>query len=209
MRYDVRSKINLMKLVLVILAFLATKAVADEASPAKLPEGTAKVALVLYDYLADQDHPQVVTDGKMHPGVIPGYTKHLDQDQIAKLLKALTQNHDQRDRYICDFAPHHGFVFEAQDGKILGSVSICFACRELHSPTFPKEGSIFYSYWGWPELKEIVRDAGLPILGSNEAYTTLRKSKSEQGVAPQSATRSESDSEGNDNPHPESKSRPR
>lgn len=35
------------------------------------------------------------------------------------------------------------------------------------------------------------------------------KSQSEQGVAPQSATRSESDSEGGDKPQPESKPRPR
>ncbi|MFC7338202.1 hypothetical protein ACFQY0_13490 [Haloferula chungangensis] len=36
-----------------------------------------------------------------------------------------------------------------------------------------------------------------------------KKSKAEQGVAPQSATRSESDSEGGDKPQPESEPRPR
>jgi hypothetical protein len=39
--------------------------------------------------------------------------------------------------------------------------------------------------------------------------TPLNINQAEQGVAPQSATRSESDSEGDDNPQPESEARSR
>jgi hypothetical protein len=42
-----------------------------------------------------------------------------------------------------------------------------------------------------------------------ERQDAYRKQQGEQGVAPQSATRSESDSEGGDKPQPESKARPR
>ena len=48
---------------------------------------------------------------------------------------------------------------------------------------------------------------GIKLIGEFESV--LRKQKAQQGVAPQSATRSESDSEGGDKPQPESESRPR
>jgi hypothetical protein len=46
---------------------LLFRAGAEEPSPAKLPEGTSKVALILYDYLVDLDRPEIETEGKMHP----------------------------------------------------------------------------------------------------------------------------------------------
>jgi len=202
MRFYVRNK-SLMKAFWIILTLLLFRAGAEEPSPAKLPEGTSKVALILYDYLVDLDRPEIETEGKMHPGVIPGRTIYLNPQQIDKLLKALTQNHAQRDRLICVYAPHHGIVFQDKDGKVLGSVSICFSCWELKSRTFQKIKSEFYSYWGWSELKEIIKDAGLPILRSDEEYTALRIQGSEQAGTGQPATRPESKSEGGDKPQPE------
>ena len=198
-----------MKLIYLFFALSILRVAADEPAPAKLPEGTKQVALVLYDYLVDQDHPRIETDGKMHPGVISAYTKILSDPQIDRVLKALTQNHDQSDRYMCDFAPHHGIVFRNEDGKILGSVSICFHCKELHSETFPRIGSPLYSYWGWPELRAIFKDAGLPILDSDEDYTAIGKSISEKDGADHPAIAPESKSEGNEKPKSERKVAPR
>lgn len=177
-----------MRAVWMILMFLVMRVAAEEPVPAKLPDGTAKVSAVLYDFEVDRDNPLIETDGKMHPGVIPGSTKQLDQHQIDKLLKALTQNHAPKDRYWCDFVPHHGVLFQARDGKILGSVSICFGCREISSKTFPKIDSPFHSRWGWAELKEIVKDAGLPIVGSNEQYTALREAAMERNADQKAVT---------------------
>jgi hypothetical protein len=154
--------------------------VAEAPKPATLPDGTKKVSLVLYDYLADPDHPRVETDGKLHPGLIARYTKELDQPQIDRLLKALTQNHEPTVKLWCDFAPHHGIVFYDAEDRIIGSVSICFYCKQLSSDSFPRIEDEFHSYWDWPELKGIFKNAGFPILPSNEAYTALRIRASEQ-----------------------------
>lgn len=51
-------------------------------------------------------------------------------------------------------------------------------------------------------------DASFRLLTADE-FRAQNTNNGEQGVAPQSATRSESDSEGNDKPQPESKPRPR
>lgn len=190
-----------MKVFWIILTFSLFRAGAEEPVPAKLPEGTSKVAVMLYDYLEDRDHPDIETKGKLHAGVIPGSTKFLTPQQIERLLKALTQNHAQTDRLVCAYAPHHGIVFQGKDGKILGSVSVCFSCWELQSRTFPKNGSEFYTYWGWSELKEIMKDAGIPILRSDEEYTALRIKRSKQGV-----TRPELKSQGSDKTQSEAES---
>lgn len=52
-------------------------------------------------------------------------------------------------------------------------------------------------------------EAKLDASVMERALAKLKKRKAEQGVAPQSATRSESDSDGDYNPQPESKPRPR
>jgi hypothetical protein len=164
---------KVMKFICMLLALSILGVVAEAPKPATLPDGTKKVSLVLYDYLADRDHPRVETDGKLHPGLIARYTKELDQPQTDRLLKALTQNHEPTVKLWCDFAPHHGIVFYDADDRIIGSVSICFYCKQLSSDTFPAQNE-FHSYWDWSELKGIFKDAGFPILASNEAYTALR-----------------------------------
>lgn len=172
-----------MKPLLLIFLLTAFRVAAKDPAPAQLPEGTIKVELCLYDYTVDLRQPRIEKNGQMHPGLIADYTKILEKEQIGRLLKAMTQNHDPSDRYICDFAPHHGIVFRGEDDKILGSISICFHCNELHSETFPKIGSPFHSYWDWAGLRALIKDCGLPILASNEAYAALRKPTGEGGAA--------------------------
>ncbi len=200
-----------MKSLLLIFFLLAFRldAGAQSPTPAKLPEGTTKIQLYLYDYTVDQDRPRIEYNDKLHPGLIAPYTKDLKKEQFDVLLQALTQNHNRSDVYMCDFAPHHGIVFRGVDDKIVGSVSICFHCKELSSETFPRIGNIFYSYWDWAQLRALFKDAGIPILGSNEDYTALRKSTSKQGGTDQPATAPESKPEGKEKPQPESKVAPR
>lgn len=194
-----------MKSLLLILFLLVFRsdALAQSPTPAKLPEGTTKVELHLYDYTVDLKQPRIETGGKLHPGLIAAYTTELKKEQIEVLLKALTQNHVQSDKFLCDFAPHHGIVFRGANNKILGSVSICFHCKELWSQTFPKIGHEFFSYWGWTELKALFKDSGLPILGSNEEYTELRNPTSQPSGAGQRTTAPDSKSEGRVKPQPE------
>jgi len=76
----------------------------------------------------------------------------------------------------------------------------------------PRSNELWESIIVKGDVIEIARVG--PIEGAEESkdhstVITLKKPQAEQGVAPQSATRSESDSEGGDKPKPESEPRPR
>ncbi|WP_200274367.1 hypothetical protein [Luteolibacter pohnpeiensis] len=83
--------------------------------------------------------------------------------------------------------------------------------EELDAEAMKKNGAIFLD----PPV-EIARfswSIGIwrhgRVFGDEDAATKHRKKTGEQGVAPQSATRSESDSEGDHKPQPESEARSR
>ncbi len=77
---------------------------------------------------------------------------------------------------------------------------------EWNGESFASEGRNAFPEVGRP-AKATLEDRS--VMGLFKLLDGIAKKKSQQGVAPQSATRSELDSEGGDKPQPESKERPR
>ena len=165
--------------ILMIVFAVAGRVAGREIPPFKLPEGTVKVVAVVYDYEADElSRAAVVMDGKPHRGIIRKFNKVLPEAEVAALADALTEKHARRNRFLCDFAPHHGFIFYDKADAIVGSVSVCFSCADIKSPNFQGEKDLFYSYWDWQALRGILERNGVPIFRHAARYTELWK---EQG----------------------------
>lgn len=191
-----------------IAVYLAGFSFAGEIPERELPEGTVKVVAYLYDYTA-ADTARIEAGGKLHPGVIPKFTTTLSKADTQIMLDAFTEKHPPHPRYACEFAPHHGFVFYGEGEKILGSVSVCFQCRETYSRQFDRVREPFSTFWDWDAIKGLFVRNGIPILDSNDDYTALRKEKDQQAKSDQPATAPRSKQEGNDKHQPASKPAPR
>lgn len=155
---------------------------AGEIPPRELPKGTVKVVAYLYDYTA-ADAYRIETNGKLHPGIIAKFTKTLSAEDTRILLDAFTEKHSPSPRHPCEPAPHHAFVFYGEDEKVLGSVSVCFQCRETYSRQFNLVRDPLSYFWDWDAIKGLFTRNGIPVLKNDADYTTLRKETGEQAAA--------------------------
>ncbi|GEM_PF-1122367 len=92
--------------------------------------------------------------------------------------------------------------------RLVGETSICWECSNFYVTAYPGMSGWYGFMSDSKSAKDLLAfcDARLPY---KRPEPRPEKDKAEQGVAPQSATRSESNSEGGDKPKPESDERSR
>lgn len=93
----------------------------------------------------------------LNPNRIPKEGVRLNDQQVARLKQAVCSEHARSTAAAC-FWPHHGFLFLDEQGRIVGSISICFLCDnyEAYSSGFAKR-------WDLQALKALFEELGMPI----------------------------------------------
>ena len=146
-----------------------------------------------------------------------GTLKHEAAEEVIRGSTKGTERHPIMECY----EPHHIFVFYDYDGSPVAAIEVCFSCNRVKmTPEVRAMGGRFgpFETADLAGLARVATEAGLDLkpYGSVDAYVERleklakrTKEEAEQGVAPQSATRPESDSEGGDKPQTESEPRPR
>lgn len=164
---------------LIILLAIAASAVAQEDSadfsmPEPPPFHVEYDSAVAYN-LGLRESPRSILnkDGSLHKStLLPG--NHVDEKEIATLLKILNDNATfGGDPYAC-FEPKHAVLFY-KHGKVSGSIQVCFGCNNLVSnPEFPamnyhyrKVKGAYQNYGfskkGVKKLKKYFKDVGLKV----------------------------------------------
>lgn len=95
--------------------------------------------------------------------IISEYSTTLSSSEIAKVSQVMSTTPEKE--YFADcFDPHHGIVFYKQ-GKIMGHISICFLCDNMHAKpeTFVTEPSP-------KKFKQLFLDHGIPVFESIDEY---------------------------------------
>ena len=150
-----------------------------------------------YDFLDDRGEP--VED----PPHLEYKRVALTPEQQAELHQRFeAMSEDPKTAFAaCIFEPHHSIELTAADGG-KSVISVCFTCDDTKW-----DGSV-----GPPprEFQEVLLRFIEPLgFQAHREWHELAINQAQQGVAPQSATRFESNSEGGDKPQPESDPRPR
>ncbi len=174
--------------------------------------GAVAVKAVVFDCaegsstLGFATHRRIVEDGIEHPYIVKDASVFLTTAEAATLAELVAGQHEPSSTAGC-YVPHHGFIFYAEDDSIVAYIEVCLMCRS--GGGVPREG--LAEYWDYDGLVEFIREIGLPVFEKAVEWPPYfaQNREVEQGVAPQSATRSESDSDGGDKPKPESEPRPR
>ena len=109
----------------------------------------------------DSETPIVLRDGTLNPTRTPKDGLRLSNKQIGRLQSALYGSHPEHEAAGCIY-PHHAFVFFSNDGRIVGSVNICFLCDNYYG--IPRG---FAMPWDLDGLARLVRDLGMPISNPN------------------------------------------
>ena len=135
------------------------------------PGKFSRIVAVAYDYTREKEQ-EVVVDGRLHTGVF-ATSADLSKAQEEALFSAITGTHTPLKSAMC-FEPHHGFIFYDEGGVVVGSISVCFGCRNYRlSP----RGEVSRR-WDWPGLKALLEDLKIPF---PDDYTkAYEKSKSQQ-----------------------------
>lgn len=142
-------------------------------------EAFTRVEAYCYDYTQDQRGASITfLDGSLHRGVIVSKAVKLDDAQILKLRKLLTEESEEEFGEVDCYDPHHAFVFYDAEGKVLASVDICFLCESYEAR--PKKAA---SNADLIALEKFCRDLGLPMLENPAAYTKLFKKEQGSGEA--------------------------
>lgn len=132
------------------------------------PGDAKRIVAVAYDY-KQEEHPEVVVDGRLHKGVFLT-SQALNDAQRKRLYSAITGANEHLKAAMC-FEPHHGFVFYDASNKILGNLTICFGCNNYtHAP----KGELS-KVFDLKELKNLVMELKLPVLASPDGYAELFK----------------------------------
>lgn len=165
--------------ILLILLFCAA-AHAGEKRKLWPAEAFARVEAYCYDYTQDRRGTSITfPDGTLHRGVIVSRTVKLDDAQILKLRKLLTEESEEEFGEVDCYDPHHAFVFYDVEGKVMASVDICFLCEDhMARPKGTAKNADLIA------LEKFCRDLGLPMLENPAAYTKLFKKEQGGGKAP-------------------------
>lgn len=127
------------------------------------PGDFTKVVAVAYDFSQDKSN-LVVVDKNLHKGIF-FVSRALTKDQVARLMAAITGKHTPWKASMC-FEPHHGFVFYDKNDVIIGSLSICFGCKNYQA--FP--AGRLSQRWNLVSLEKLLNELGTPWMDNTKSY---------------------------------------
>ncbi len=111
---------------------------------------------------SDNGEMIVGKDGKLLKERIPEEGTKLNDEQLRKLHAAVTGKHEEILGAFC-FFPHHALVFYDKQGKMIGSIDICFMCGNYKCS--PKG---LAQYWDLEALGELFKELKHPL--TNEKW---------------------------------------
>lgn len=133
------------------------------------PTQFATVRAFVYDCDADQSVSFFQKNGAVHRGVINGPGAVLTEEQVRRLMPALTTETVRKHRTAC-YLPHHAFLFYDATGRVVAHTEICFTCTlQRSSPAGLPEHINFQAVW------DILREAGVPCGAGSQFYKALYK----------------------------------
>jgi hypothetical protein len=150
------------------VGFLFLFAVAMEACANWLPREIHEVRAYVYDCSQEENNVTLLSQGRLHKGVINESGARLSVEQVERLKNALRSSEKRGPSALCYF-PHHGFIFFDKEGNAMGHIELCFKCGNVRSSP---EG-LPDVQWNWKEIREILGELKIPILESMEGYTKL------------------------------------
>ncbi|OJJ15994.1 hypothetical protein BKI52_35060 [marine bacterium AO1-C] len=109
--------------------------------------------------------------------ILPKYTQTLTKEQTNLLVQKLatyTPNDSLIEMSLC-FNPHHALVFYNNKGKILGHLSICFACDRYElNPEHPNNKPFTMT-----ALKRLMQQLKMPLF---DEYEVMEKFLKKEGL---------------------------
>ena len=133
------------------------------------PAKFASIRAFVYDCDADRSVGFFQKDGSMAKGIINGPGALLTEDQVKRLMPALTTETVRKHRTAC-YLPHHAFLFYNAAGQVVAHTEICFTCTiQRSSPAGLPEHINFQAVW------DILREAGVPCGDGSQFYKDLFK----------------------------------
>lgn len=125
---------------------------------------THKVKAYLFDPGKGKTR-SIIEEGKVHPGKTE--EKVLAESQKERLLGAM-KGKEGRAPSGC-YEPYHGFVFYDKEERVVGQVTVSLLCRNgTANPQAPEATD-----WNMEVIEGVLKESGLPVLGSVEDYRRL------------------------------------
>ncbi|MCW1912150.1 hypothetical protein OJ996_01110 [Luteolibacter sp. GHJ8] len=125
---------------------------------------THKVKAYLFDPAKGKTR-SIIEEGKVHPGKID--EKVLAEAQKERLVAAL-KGKEGRAPSGC-YEPYHGFVFYDREERVVGQVTVSLLCRNGAASPQAAEAT----NWNMEAIEGVLRESGLPVLGSVADYQAL------------------------------------
>ena len=136
------------------------------------PQDIHEVRAYVYDYTQEEDNKALLKNGLLHKGIINKDGARLNEQQVKRLIKAISTKQKEQLGMLC-YMPHHGFVFYNKQGNAIGHIELCFQCGNVDSS--PKK--LAARPWNWSEIKKLLEEVKIPIVRKDDDYTKLYLAK--------------------------------
>ena len=117
--------------------------------------------------------PIINEDNQLSKDILPKYIRILTKEQVNLLagkLSSYTPNDSLIEMSLC-FNPHHALVFYDSKDKVLGHISICFACNRYElKPKHPNHTPLKMS-----ALKVLMQQLNMPLFDEYAAMERFMK----------------------------------
>ncbi|QDT03850.1 hypothetical protein K227x_22350 [Rubripirellula lacrimiformis] len=99
----------------------------------------------------------IISGGELNATRMPTEGILLARSQVERLEAAVTGTHPDRGAGLCLY-PHHAFLFFDGEGKVVGSIDVCFLCQSYRS-----QPAGYARNWDLLSIGELILDLGLPL----------------------------------------------
>jgi hypothetical protein len=117
-----------------------------------------EVRAYAYNSEGDLDHP-ILKNGRLDPSVVNKRGVILTQQQVSRLVAAVTDKHPLSESMTACFDPRHGFVFYDAAKKPVAWVELCFECHNADAE--PRQKGQVYDV---AALERLARELKLPLV---------------------------------------------
>jgi hypothetical protein len=140
--------------------------------PVRWPAASfASVRAFAYDCDADESRHFFQKNGAVHRGILNGQGVLLSEEQVKRVVAALTLETPRQHRTAC-FLPHHSFVFYDAAGQVVAHTEVCFTCTiQQSTPKGLPEHINFQAVW------DVLREMGVPCGDGSQFYKDLYKAQ--------------------------------
>lgn len=147
LRFSIAAALTALALTAALPANAGTPEAAD-----LFPTATV-VKVYMYEGSEKKLDGGVMKDFKtLTPDAVPSTGVTLDAKQVAQVKRAFTRATGDQAIGAC-FIPRHGFVFQDADGKVVGTLDVCFECSNysIDAPGYREKAKAIYDRHRQPD----------------------------------------------------------